>query len=138
LDQRHAFEDAVDKWLGIEDSAIAECDRVIGSTSNILVHGLAEAIKADAVKHKELLGVIDEALTGTISLSPDELTTMSKLLDSYVEMEKKPIELAALEKTSGAHLIVRELLAYILEDEAKYDRFRDQFNELKMKIYPYA
>lgn len=138
LAQRHAFEDAVEKWMGIEDKAIAECDRVIAGTGNVLVKGLADAIKTDAIKHKELLGVINEALTGTISLSPDDLLTISRLLDFYVQLEKKPIEMAAHERTSGAHLIVRELLAYLLEDEQKYDRFRDQFEELKMKIYPYA
>lgn len=138
LEQRQAFEEAVNKWMDIEDNAITECDQVNSSTDNILVRGLADAIKADAVKHRELLGVISEALQGTITLTPDELGMMSKLLDSYVQMEKQPIKLAGEEKTAGANLIVRELLAYILEDDKKYDRFRDQFNELKIKIYPYA
>ena len=137
-EQRHAFEDGIRKWIGTEDKAIANCDKLISSSDNKLVKAIAGAIRADAVKHKEILREISEVLTSTVSLSPDELGAISKLLDDYVEMEKKPIEMGAHEKSSGENFVVRELLAYILEDEKKYDRFRDELNKFKAKIYPYG
>lgn len=137
-EQRVAFEHGVGKWLEIEDRAIAACDKVSSSTDNMLVKTIADAIKSDAVKHKEILAAIQESLTGTVVLSPDDLGAISKLLDDYVGMEKGPVEMAAHEKTSGEHFVVKQLLAYILEDESKYSRFRDEFNEFKKKIYPYG
>jgi len=136
--QRAAFEDGVSKWLGTEDKIIANCDQVLSSTDNKLVRTIAGAIRADAVKHKEMLGEISEVMNGTVTLTPDEMATIDKLLEMYVELEKRPIEMAAHERTSGENFVIRELLTYILEDESKYSRFRDTFNDFKKKIYPYG
>jgi hypothetical protein len=137
-EQRHAFEDGVKKWMGVEDKVIAYCDSLTSSTDNVLVRAIADATKADALQHKEMLAAIEQTLTGTITLTPDDLAAISKLLDFVVDSEKPEIEMAAHEKASGSHIIVTELLSFMLEDEKKYDRFRDEFNELKKKIYPYG
>jgi hypothetical protein len=136
--QRAAFEDGVKKWVGIEDEAIANCEQLINSTDNPLVRAIAGAVKADAVKHKNILDEVSQVLTGTVTLSPDEMAAVSKLLDDYVSKEKRPIEMAAHEKTSGENFVVKELLSYIIEDDSKYAKFRDVFDEFKKKIYPYG
>ena len=110
----------------------------ISSSDNVLVRGIADALKSDAMTHRELLGVVEDVLSSTITLTPEELGDISSLLDDFVDTKKTSLEMAAHERTSGTHFVVSKLLDLILEDEKKYDKFRDEFNEFKVKIYPYG
>ncbi|MCL6472019.1 MAG: hypothetical protein K6T91_04325 [Firmicutes bacterium] len=132
------FEEDIKKWKDLEDVTIESCDKIIGSSSNALVKTVAGIIKADSHKHKEILNVIEDALNGTILLSPEELGAISELLDNHLKLEKNSVMLAEKELENSRHFVIRHLLSYLLEDERKHVKLLNQLNDFKRHLYPYA
>ncbi|MHB8859037.1 MAG: hypothetical protein ACYC6Z_06090 [Thermoleophilia bacterium] len=138
VDQQETFEQGIKDWQEIEDETIASCDEILGSTSNVLVRTVADIIKADSQKHKEVLGVITQALTGTISLQPEELGEMSELLEKHLDLEMNTVTLASEQLERSRNFVVDHLVSYLLEDEKKHFLLLRQLNDFKKKLYPYA
>ena len=138
VQEQETFEAGIIQWQKMEDATIATCDEILDATDNKLVTTIAGIIKADSVKHKMVLGVIEEALTGTISLTPDELGQLSGLLDKHLELENETVELAAQQLELSRNFVVNHLVSYLLEDERKHCLLLNQLNDFKKKLYPYA
>ncbi len=132
------FEDGIKKWRQLEDVTIESCSKIMGATDNVLVRAVAGIIKADSQKHKEILGIIENALGGTISLTPEELGDISELLDAHLKLEKNSVHLAEEEYENSRHFVVRHLLSYLLEDERKHVKLLNQLSDFKRHLYPYA
>ncbi len=138
VEQQSHFEDGIKKWKQLEDATIESCDKIINATDNVLVRTIASIIKADSRKHKEILGIIENALGGTISLTPEELGDISELLDAHLRLEKNSVLLAEDEYENSRHFVVRHLLSYLLEDEKKHVKLFNQLSDFKRHLYPYA
>ncbi len=138
VEEKPAFEQGIRRWQQIEDTTIESCEAIIDATGNELVKTIAGVIKADSIKHKEILSVIEDALNGTITLAPDELGGLSSLLDNHLRIERDSISLATEEFENSRHFVVRELLSYLLEDERKHYKIVSQLNDFKRRLYPYA
>ncbi len=138
VEQQEVFEEGIAKWQDMEDATIATCDEVIGATDNVLIKTVAGIIKADSEKHKLVLGVISQTLNGMITLTPDELGTMSELLDKHVELEQGCVALGTAQLSLSHNFVVSHLLAYLLEDEKKHCLLLNQLNDFKKHLYPYA
>jgi hypothetical protein len=138
VEERETFETGIIKWQEMEDLTIATCDEILAATDNKLVATIAGVIKADSAKHKMVLGVIREALDGTISLTPDELGDLSGLLEKHLELENDTVELAAQQLELSRNFVVNHLVSYLLEDERKHCLLLNQLNDFKKKLYPYA
>ena len=138
VQEQETFEAGITQWQKMEDATIATCDEILAATDNKLVTTIAGIIKADSAKHKMVLGVIREALTGTISLTPEELGQLSGLLDKHLELENETVELAAQQLELSRNFVVNHLVSYLLEDERKHCLLLNQLNDFKKKLYPYA
>ncbi len=138
VEEKTAFEQGIRKWQLVEDTTIESCEALIDATGNELVKTIAGVIKADSIKHKEILAVITDALNGTITLAPEELGGLSSLLDNHIKIERDSIALATEEFENSRHFVVRELLSYLLEDERKHYKLMSQLNDFKRQLYPYA
>jgi len=138
VERRSAFEEGIGRWQKLEDATIESCEKIMNATDNVLVKTIARLIKSDSQKHKEILDVISDALSGTISLTPEELGGISELLEAHLKMEKGSIMLAEDEFENSRHFVVRHLLSYLLEDEKKHFKLMSQLIDFKKKIYPYA
>ncbi|MCL6107069.1 MAG: hypothetical protein M1309_06995 [Actinobacteria bacterium] len=138
VEERSHFEQGIRKWQQVEDVTIESCEALKDATENILVQTVAGIIRADSVKHKEVLDVILRALDGTITLTPEELGGMSSLLDNHLNIERDSIALAMDELENSRHFVIRELLSYLLEDERKHYKLMSQLNDFKRQLYPYA
>lgn len=138
VEEQETFEAGIDKWQKMEDLTIATCDEILEATDNKLVTTIAGIIKSDSTKHKMVLGVVKEALNGTITLTPNELGELSGLLEKHRDLEKETVELAAEQLELSRNFVVNHLVSYLLEDERKHFLLLHQLNDFKKKLYPYA
>ena len=138
VEQTAEFEAGISKWQVMEDETIALCEEIVSSTDNALIKTMAGIIGADSAKHKQVLSLITEALQGTITLTPDELGTLSVLLDKHMKLEQASIDMAMREYDNSRHFVVRHLLSYLLQDEQKHMKILQQLNDYKRQLYPYA
>lgn len=132
------FEEGIQKWQKLEDITIESCDKILNATDNTIVKTVAGIIKADSHKHKEILDVITVALTGTITLTPEELGDIAELIESHLKFEKESIELAEREIDESRHFVVRQLLSYLLMDEQKHFKLLNQLRDFQRRLYPYV
>jgi len=136
--KRANFEKNINKWIEIEELTVGSCDTIIKKSDSIVVKAMMKAIKMDSQKHKELLNVVLECINGTVTFTPDELTTVASLLEGHSKVEKDAIDLA--EKTLGdsKNFVITQIIKYILEDERKHFAMATDLNAFKSHIYPYA
>ncbi len=138
VNKRATFEKNINKWIEIEDLTVGSCDAIMKKSSSVVVKAMMKAIKMDSQKHKELLQVVLDCIDGTVTMTPDELATISSLLEGHSKVEKDAIDLA--EKTLGdsRHFVITQIIKYILEDERKHFSIATDLNSYKSHIYPYA
>ena len=138
VEERAEFEQGIRKWQQVEDVTIESCEALKDATDNVLVQTVADIIRADSVKHKEVLGVILKTLDGTITLRPEELGSMSSMLENHLNIERDSISLAMDEMENSRNFVIRDLLFYLLEDERKHYKLLSQLNDFKRQLYPYG
>lgn len=138
VEEQETFEAGIDQWQKMEDATISSCDEILEATDNKLVTTIAGIIKSDSEKHKMVLGVVKEALNGTITLTPDELGELSGLLEKHRDLEKETVDLAAEQLELSRNFVVNHLVSYLLEDERKHYMLLHQLNDFKKQLYPYA
>ncbi len=136
--RRANFEKNINRWIEIEDLTIGSCDAIMKKSESAVVKAMMKAIRMDSQKHKELLGVVLECLNGTITMTPDELATISSLLEGHVQVERDAIDLAERSLTDSRNFVISHIIKYILEDERKHFSIANDLNSYKAHIYPYA
>lgn len=136
--RRAAFEKNINKWIELEDLTVGSCDAIMKKSSSPVVKAMMKAIKMDSQKHKELLGVVLECLNGTITMTPEELGTISSLLEGHSKVEKEAIDMAEKTLADSRNFVISHIIKYILEDERKHFSMATDMNAFKAHIYPYA
>ncbi|MBI5191559.1 MAG: ferritin-like domain-containing protein [Nitrospirae bacterium] len=136
--RRAAFEKNINKWIELEDLTVGSCDAIMKKSSSPVVKAMMKAIKMDSQKHKELLGVVLECLNGTITMTPEELGTISSLLEGHSKVEKDAIDMAEKTLADSRNFVISHIIKYILEDERKHFSMATDMNAFKAHIYPYA
>lgn len=124
------FLNLIKEWQALEDKTIASANELISRAKNPLVEMVMEMIKQDSGKHKIMLKMIIDNLTREATrLSPDEISTLSSLLNKHMEVEAKSITIAndALDKSKLA--ITRYILAALLDDEITHHSLLHTLNE---------
>ncbi|MGE5237703.1 MAG: hypothetical protein ACM3ON_02735 [Chloroflexota bacterium] len=121
------------KWKAMEDQTIRSADLVLAKTTNPLVKTVMEMIKRDSEKHKLVLQMIGDSLSKDAPiLTPDELKTVSALLNKHMEIESRSIELGTEAYRESRLLVPSYLLSLLLDDEMKHHRMIVQLtDELK-------
>ena len=136
--KRDNFEKNIKRWMELEDLTVGSCDAIMKKSDSAVVKAIMKAIKMDSQKHKELLAVVIECLEGTVTMTPDDLATISSLLEGHSQVEKEAIDMA--EKTLGdsRNFVISHIIKCILEDERKHFAMATDMNAFKSHIYPYA
>jgi len=136
--KRANFEKNIAKWIELEDLTVASCDSIMKKSKSAVVNAMMKAIKMDSQKHKELLKVVQECVNGTVTFTPDELATVSSLLEGHSKVEKDAIDMAEKTLADSRHFVISQIIKYILEDERKHFSMATDMNAFKSHIYPYA
>jgi len=127
------FMNLLEEWQTAEDDIIVHCQKMDEATDNAFIKALADIIKTDSLKHKEILAMIGEATKGNITLGQDELGDISGLIAEHLEIERKSISLALMEFENSSSFVVQQLLFYLLEDERKHFMLLTMLNEYERK-----
>jgi rubrerythrin len=136
--KRDNFEKNINRWIEIEDLTVGSCDAIMKKSDSVVVKAIMKAIKMDSQKHKELLSIVLDCLNGTITMTPDELGTISNLLESHAQVERDAIALAEQSLADSRNFVISHIIKYILEDERKHFAMATDMNSFKSHIYPYA
>lgn len=133
--RRDIFTNILERWVKVEGQTIASANALIEKADSVLVRQVMRLILRDSEKHQELLGTLLEIANGTLTITPEELGEVDKLLLEHKQIEAESIILgqSALEQTN--HFVIRQLLTYLLDDERKHLAMTENTEEYKRKIY---
>ena len=96
-----------------------------------------ESIKHDSEKHKLIQQMIIDSITKeAISISPDELSEMSDMLNNHMEAEAESLCLTDAAFAKSELFFTRFLFSYRIADEAKHHGLINELNDLKRETIP--
>lgn len=122
------------EWKKVETATINSCKKILSKTENPIVVTLINTIKLDSEKHKSIIQLIISSYTKkAIALTPEEIASVSKLLDKHMSYEEKSINLAEDAIAETREIVVKQLLKNILSDEKKHIKITEQLNQLKIR-----
>jgi hypothetical protein len=134
--------DNMRRWQKIESDSISSTGHIMERTKNPLVRLVMEIIKRDSQMHYQVQEFIANSLESkTISLTPDELKGVWKMIEEHIQLEEKSVELAneAIQALRGRKMVVQEyLLDYLLMDEQKHNKILETLGTIKKGMYPYG
>lgn len=136
--RRANFEKNINKWIELEDLTVGSCDAIMKKSKSAIVSAMMKAIKMDSQKHKELLKIVLDCINGTVTFTPDELATVSSLLEGHSKVEKDAIDMAERTLADSKNFVISQIIKYILDDERKHFAMATDMNAFKSHIYPYA
>jgi hypothetical protein len=132
--------DAMKEWQKTEDASLASTGRIIEKTTNPIIRLAMEVIQRDSQMHYNVEKWVAESLQdATISLTPEELSSVWTMIEHHIELEHKMVE--AVEKLlpslKGKRMVVQEyLLNYLLEDETKHANLLKRLEGIKRGMLP--
>lgn len=122
------------RWKELEGATIKSCGAVIKKTKNPLVKTLISAVANDSAKHRSIIQLIIDGMTKkAFSLTPDDISGISGLLNKHIELENEAIDIAEQAIRITRDPVVKQLLRLILDDEKKHADLTEQINELKFR-----
>ena len=127
------------KWQSIERKSMEQTAEIMESTANPVIRMIMEIIRQDSMMHHRVQQFMIDSLTReAVSLSPEEIGEIWTKIEEHDEMEKDVINMAKELKEKAWSPVHKQLLDYLLTDEAKHDRLLEQLGELKKGLYPYG
>lgn len=127
------------KWQSIERKSMEQTAEIMESTANPVIRIIMEIIRQDSMMHHRVQQFMIDSLTReAVSLSPEEISEIWTRIEEHDEMEKDVIRMAKELKEKAWSPVHKQLLDYLLTDEAKHDRLLEQLGELKKGLYPYG
>ena len=127
------------KWQSIERKSMEQTAEIMESTANPVIRMIMEIIRQDSMMHHRVQQFMIDSLTReAVSLSPEEISEIWIKIEEHDEMEKDVINMAKELKEKAWSPVHKQLLDYLLTDEAKHDRLLEQLGELKKGLYPYG
>ena len=131
--------ESLKKWQSIERKAMEQTAEIMETTSNPVIRMVMEIIRQDSMMHHRVQQFMIDSLTReAVSLSPEEINEIWTQIEEHDEMEKDVINMAKELKEKAWSPVHKQLLDYLLTDEAKHDRLLEQLGELKKGMYPYG
>jgi hypothetical protein len=129
------------RWQKIEDESVVVSSQMMAETDNPIIRMAMEIIQSDSRRHHRVQGLMIDILQGTISLTPEELGEVSKMIDRHVKLEKQMVKAVeeALSMIKGKKMVVQEyLLNYLMHDEKKHTAMLNALEKVKIGMYPYG
>ena len=138
LEKREQFLSDLYEWLSVESETVMKCSEIQEETDNPFVQLVAEIVRGNSKTHIRILNLIHECLTRkAVSLTPDELGQIWELVQGYMEIESRSIEMAEQAISSSRIFIIKQLLAYMLDDKNRNLKLVGQLEDFKKRMYPY-
>lgn len=131
-ERSHEFLKIMREWQKLEEETIKLSDGMIKANHNPIVRMAMEMIKNDSQKHKVMQQMLIDSVTSeAIHLSPEELASLSDLLNKHMAAEAKSLELADAALKNSDLFATRFVLSMLIADEQKHHRLLGNLNELK-------
>jgi hypothetical protein len=129
-------------WQKIEDRSVESTGQVIAKTDNPLIRLVMEIIQRDSQMHHRVQQfIIDTLENKPVSLTPEEMGSISEMIDNHLKIEEQMVELVdkALTDIRDKKMIVQEyLLNFLVEDEKKHAAMLHALDKVKKGMYPYG
>lgn len=122
-------------WQKVENASVASTGQIMQKTDNPIIRLVMEIIQRDSQMHYAVQGWIADTLEyKTVSLSPDELANVARLVENHIDIEKKMIanteKACAMVKGKRTLLVQQYFLNYLLEDEKKHNNLLESLQIL--------
>jgi len=132
----------MEAWKKIENASIVSTGQVIEKTTNPVIRLVMEIIQHDSQMHYRVQEFIQRSLKEkAVSMTPDELEKVWKLLENHTKIEEKTMKMAkaSLEALKKRKMVVCEyLINYLLKDEKKHNDLLSELATIKKGMYPYG
>ncbi len=120
------------EWQGLEDETIAHAEATLKKSKNKLVKMTMEMIRNDSKKHKVMQQTLIDSMTKqSLTLTPEDLASLSDGLNKHLAAEAKTLELADEALHNSELFVTRYILSYLIADEQKHHALLSKLNELK-------
>lgn len=127
-------------WQKAEDITISLTGQIMEKTDNPVVRMVMEIIQRDSQMHYNVQKWIADSLQNeTVSLTPEEIGSVWKLIEHHIEIEKKSVEFAERAIAALKGMVIQTyLLNYLLEDEKKHSNLLKNLENIKKGMHPYG
>jgi hypothetical protein len=120
------------EWQGIERRAVNDTGEIMEKTKSPLLRIIMEIIRHDSLMHHRVQQfLIDSVTVSAPSVTREDLANIWGMIEEHDRTEKKTIELAKGLLDDAWTPVQKQLLDYLLKDEAKHDALLAQLDELK-------
>jgi len=119
-------------WQAIERQSINDMAEIMEMTKNPLIRVIMEIIRHDSLMHHRVQQfLIDSVTQSEVAVTREDIAEIWDRIEAHDKVEKKEIELARGLKEKAWSPVHKQLLDYLLVDEAKHDTLLAQLDQLK-------
>ena len=123
------------QWQEVERKTVSILTEIMEKSQNPFVGLLMEIIRQDSLTHHRVQQfLIDSVTVSAPSLSREELAEVWDMIEKHDAGEKQALELAQRLFEEAWTPVQKQLLGYLLKDEAKHDELLKQLGEMKVAL----
>jgi hypothetical protein len=123
------------RWQEVERQSVSILTEIMEKSQNPFVGLLMEIIRQDSLTHHRVQQfLIDSVTVSAPSLSREELVEVWDMIEKHDAGEKQALELAKRLLDEAWTPVQKQLLSYLLKDEAKHDELLEQLGEMKKQL----
>jgi hypothetical protein len=120
------------EWQAIERKAVNDVGEIMEKTRSPLLRIIMEIIRHDSLMHHRVQQfLIDSVTVSAPAVTREDLADIWGMIEEHDRTEKKTIDLARGLLDDAWTPVQKQLLDYLLKDEAKHDTLLEQLDELK-------
>jgi hypothetical protein len=119
-------------WQALERVAMTETSELAAKTKSPLIRMIMEIIGHDSQMHHRVQQfLIDDLEKQSVTVTREDVAEIWDKIEQHDKVEKKTIELAKAMREEAWSPVHRQMLDYLLADEAKHDSLLAQLEEVK-------
>lgn len=123
------------RWQEVERQSVSILTEIMEKSQNPFVGLLMEIIRQDSLTHHRVQQfLIDSVTVSAPSLSREELVEVWDMIEKHDAGERQALELAKRLLDEAWTPVQKQLLSYLLKDEAKHDELLEQLGEMKKQL----
>jgi F0F1-type ATP synthase delta subunit len=126
-------------WQKLELQALETTAKIIHETANPVIREIMQIIRNDSLQHHRVQQfIIDSFTKQAVSLTPEDLSQIWRIIEEHDAIEKRTIGLAQKLTEQCRFPVQKALLKYLLADEQKHEELFQHLGEVKKGMYPYG
>jgi hypothetical protein len=123
------------RWQEVERQSVSSLTEIMEKSQNPFVGLIMEIIRQDSLTHHRVQQfLIDSVTVSAPSLSREELVEVWDMIEKHDAGERQALELAKRLLDEAWTPVQKQLLSYLLKDEAKHDELLEQLGEMKRQL----